>query len=124
MSRPCGLPAALCQHIAILRFMSFAYFDRILICIIRALFDVLGVSASGDGSCGTGAGCSVVDDGAASAGSGSVITGSPMIASAGSSGSLKSSCYALFASSCMIGSAAARYWLLSLLLVFSASLLI
>lgn len=49
MSRPCGPPAALCQHIAILRFMSFAYFDRILICIIRALFDVLGVSAGGDG---------------------------------------------------------------------------
>lgn len=29
--------------------MSFAYFYRILICIIRALFDVLGVSAGGDG---------------------------------------------------------------------------
>jgi hypothetical protein len=29
--------------------MSFAYFDRILICIIRALFDVLEVSAGGNG---------------------------------------------------------------------------
>jgi hypothetical protein len=68
-----------------LRLMSFAYSDRILICIMRALFDVLGVSAGNAGSAGVLG--DVSPESCRPSGS-----GSPTIASLGSSGSLKSCC--------------------------------
>ena len=75
-------PAAL-ETAYMLRLMSFAYSERILICIMRALFDVLGVSAGPAGSCGIGSGSAVT--------SSSVTIGSSvMMASSGLSGSLKS----------------------------------
>jgi hypothetical protein len=69
--------------------------------MMRALFEVLGVSAGvGAGSCG-GIIIMLGDDDDGASGSGSAVTGSPMMASAGLSGSLKS-CASL-SLSCMIG---------------------